>query len=118
HAGLRLSIVSHVVSHSFRQQKLTGVATMHDALGHVDSAAGDVGAIIDVGDSANGTTMDTHSNAKLGPTFQRPADLQSAFDRSIRRGGKHQGHAVAGWNLDEFPLSFRSAERVGTANNI
>ena len=62
--------------------------------------------------------MDTHSNAKLGPTFQRPADLQSAFDRSIRRGGKHQGHAVAGWNLDEFPGSFRSAERVGTANNI
>src|SRR5207248_9010155 len=94
------------------------VAAINDALRNVDAATGDVGAVIDIGDCANRTAMNTHSHSKIGATFQRFANLQGTLHGSVRRRRKNQSHAVAGWNASELSGCFRGSKRFGAAYNL
>ena len=97
---------------------MTGVSAVHDALRHVDPAAGDVGPIIHIRYGTDGAAVNAHTHPQIGTTFQGPGYFQRALHWRIRRRRKNQRHAITGWNTGELTCRFGGSERLGAAHNL
>ena len=71
----------------FRQKDVTGIATIHHALRHIDSRPGDVCPVVDIGDLTDRSAVDTHAYLDIRVTFQRLANFQRAL-RWLLRGAE------------------------------
>ena len=76
-----LRVVLQVVGDTFREQNVSGVATIHYPLGDVNTRAGDVRLLVQVRDFVNGAAVNSHAHPQLGMLFQRLRD----FDRALHR---------------------------------
>ena len=116
--SLPLAILSKIVGNAFREQNMARIPTVHHPLRHVNSSASDVWSVVYVSDAADRSAVNTHSNAEIGTTFQRFADLQRALDRSVERGREDQRHAVAGRDPREFLRRFGALKYGCAADNL
>ena len=66
---LPLVVLLEVFGGVLRHQNVTGVTAIHDALGDVDSGAGNVRLLVQIGDFVNRTTVDAHADPDLGMTL-------------------------------------------------
>src|SRR6266446_337927 len=99
---LPATVLVQVFGYALGKQDVSGIAAIHDALGHVDARARDVDPAIHVDDFIHGTAVNTHPNLNFGMTLERLADLQCTLHR---RGGiveEHERHTVAGGNAGEL----------------
>src|SRR5947209_13887044 len=94
------------------------VAAIHHALRHIDSRTRYVRGLIDVRDSADRATVNSHPQPDAWMILQCLAKLERTARRLFRTMEKNKRHSVAGRHADEFPACFRSAERVGTPHDL
>ena len=62
--------------------------------------------------------MDAHTNAHLGMSSHRPADLLCAFHRRFPAGAKNERAAIAGRETKEFAFRFPGAELLSRAHDL
>ena len=105
-------VLFQIFGHMFGKQDVPGIAAIHHPLRHVDSGAGDVGAL----DSHRSTSFTgplwiPMRSWNRGMTSERLRDLDRASRRRLRAVAKDQRHAVASRQPNEFP----SGQPRGTA---
>ncbi len=115
---LPLTILREIVRDPFGKQDVTGIAAIHHALGHIDSATRDVGALVHIQDFIHGTAVDAHSHLHLGSSFQRRADLQSAMCRRFRAVAEDQRHSLTARQPDELAGCFRRAHLLRLPDDL
>jgi len=89
-------VVFQVFGHMFAQQNVTGIAAIHHPLRNVNTSAGDVGALVNVGDFVHRAAVNSHPELKTRRVLQRPGDFQRALGRSFRTVAKNQCNTVTG----------------------
>ena len=91
-----------IIRDMFRKQDVTGIAAIHDSLGHVNSATGDIGASAHISDFADWTAMNSHSDGNVGMGLECLRNLERALCGFLRAIAKDQRHAVAGRQPNEL----------------
>src|SRR5258708_30870293 len=112
------SILLKVFGDSLRKQDMTGVATIHHALGEINPNPGRVDPIIYVGHRAHGPAVHAHSHPQTRMASQIAADFHGALDRLLGTVIKNERHSVAGRNLHQSARGRCLLEFVRTANNL
>src|SRR5262245_1909600 len=88
-----------ILSHTPGEKDVTGVATIHYPLRHVDAGPSHVGAFVHVHHTTNRPTVNAHPNLQARLVFKRAADLYRTLGRFLRTLVENQRHAVAGGDL-------------------
>src|ERR1041385_3866179 len=91
---------------------MTGIAAIHDALGDVYAAAGDVQVRIYIWKAIDRAAVDAHSQLGVGIILQVASDLSGAAQWSRRVLEKHHGHAIAGGQRNERSSRLGATELV------
>src|SRR5437879_10228327 len=79
------SILLKIFSDSLRKQNMTGIATIHHALGEITSNPRGVDPIIYVRHRAHRPAVHAHAHTKTWMASQTAADFHGALDRQIGR---------------------------------
>ena len=80
-----LAILLQIVSNTFREQNVPGIAAVHHPLRNVDSRACDVRSLAYVHKAAYGSAVDSHAHLQIRMTLEGLGDLQRTDHRRIRR---------------------------------
>ena len=107
-----------IFGHALGKEDVAGITAIHNALGHVDSRAGNVRTLIHVDYVADGPAVDAHAQLQLGVFDVRSRNFESAFHRLFRAGVEDQRHAIAGRNFLQPPGRFRFPGLIGVANDL
>src|SRR6516165_1142958 len=91
-----VSIVSQVFREVFGEQNMTGIATTHDPLRHVNSSPGEIGLIVNIRDRIDWAAVNAHAQFELWTALQFLADFERAFNWRFGIVGKDEHHSVAG----------------------
>ncbi len=78
---LPVPVLGEIIRHAPREQDVPGVTAIHHPLRSVNSAAGDIGALVYIRDLVDGPTVNSHAHPNLPVSLQRLADLQRAMSR-------------------------------------
>ena len=89
-------VFGEILGHMPGKKDVSGVATIHHPLGHVDPGTGDVGALVHIHHAANWTAVNAHANLQARMSFKRATDFHRALHRCLRIGVENQRHAVPG----------------------
>ena len=54
------AVLRKIVRNALRHQNVSGIAAIHDSLGHVDSGAGHVGPVVDIFNLIDRAAVHTH----------------------------------------------------------
>src|SRR5690349_24237251 len=68
----------------FGKEDVTDIAQVHHALGDIDAGARYIGAVVHVGDAANGPGVNAHANAQSRRSEEHTSELQSRRDLVCR----------------------------------
>jgi hypothetical protein len=103
-------VLFEIFGHVPGKQDVSGIATIHHPLRHVDAGAGDVGSLIDIDDLIDRAAVDSHAELNRGMTFQRPCNVHGAPRRRLGIGAENQRHAVASRQTDQLSCRLGLAE--------
>src|SRR6185312_2689132 len=95
------AVMREVLRYALGQKNVPGAATIHYALGNIDSGAGHVRPLVHVVDAVDRSAVQTHAQGNLRVQLQRLGDLHSALHRVLWMGEENEDHAVAGRNTKE-----------------
>ncbi len=84
-----------IVGDAFREQNVTGVTKIHDALRDVDPGAGDVRVFVQIDNAIHRAAVNAHAHLNLRTTLQGRRNFRSAFDHRLRIGEKNERHSIA-----------------------
>ena len=93
--GGQTLLIREVVGNAFRKQDVSGIAAVHDALRHIDSAARHVEVGVDVGDAIDGAGVYAHAEGHVRPAFEHAGYFHGALHGQHQVLEKHERHAVA-----------------------
>ena len=114
--GTPLWILFEIVRHVFGEQNMSGIAAIHHPLGDVNSSAGNVRLLIEIGDLVNRSAVNAHPHFQFRMTLERFADFQSAENRRLGAVAKNQRAAVTRRQAEQFAFCFGLFELLGAAN--
>jgi len=97
---------------------MPGIAAIQHPLGHINSGAGYVGFVVDIGDPINRAAVNPHPYLKLRMNLQRFANVQSASHRLFRAAKKKERHPIACWHSNKFVACFRNAKTFRCADDL
>src|SRR5437773_8172018 len=112
-----LRIRFEVIRNAPREQNVTGIAAVHHPLREVDSGAGKICPLVNIGNLIDGPAMDTHPNLKPRVVSQGAADLQCALCGGFRGVAENQRHPISTRQAHEPTLIFRLAKLVCSADD-
>src|SRR6476620_4628460 len=115
---LPVRVFLQIFSDVLRQQDVSGIAAVHDALCDIDAGASHVRFSGCVDDSTHGSTVYAHSQLKFRMILERAAYSQRAFNRRFWAMIKNQRDAVACRDFDQAPSRFRGLEFIRTSDNL
>src|SRR4029453_5078437 len=72
---LPVPIVDQILCYMRGQKDMPGIAPIHTPLGHINSGAGYVGFVVDIGDPINRAAVNPHPYLKLRMTLQCSANF-------------------------------------------
>ncbi len=87
-------VLFQIFSHMFGDEDVTGVATIHHSLRHVDPRAGDVLALVHVDHFVDRTAVNAHSQRDPRMFFQGSRNFQSALRRRFRICAENKRHPI------------------------
>ena len=70
-----VSILLQVFGEMLREENMSGIATIHDALRHVNPSPEEIGLIVHIRDWIDRATVNAHAYFKFRVTLQRLADF-------------------------------------------
>ena len=70
-----VSIVFQVFGEMFREENMSGIPAIHDALRHVNSSPGEIGLIVHIRDWIDRATVNAHAYFKFRVALQRLTDF-------------------------------------------
>ena len=97
---------------------MPGIAAIQHPLGNINSGAGYIRFVVDIGDPINRAAVNSHPYLKLRMTAQCSANFQSASHRLFRAAKKKERHPIAGWHANKFVACFRSAKTFRCADDL
>jgi len=95
-----------------------GIATIHYSLGHVNSHAGDIGALIHVRNAADRPAVNSHAQLQMGIGFERISDFQCTLDWRFRSIEEDQSHSIANRKPDKLASSLGGAKVFGASHDL
>jgi hypothetical protein len=110
--------VDQILGYMRGQKNVPGITAIQHALGHINSRAGYVRFVVDIGDPINWAAVNPHPYLKLRMTVQRSANFQSASRRLLRAAKKKERHPIAGWHSNKFVACFRGAKGFRCADDL
>src|SRR5438552_13945063 len=113
-----MAVLDQIVSQVLGQQNVPGIATIHHALGHIDSRSRDIERIINISDLINRSAVNSHPQLDVGVTTQRYANIERASHRLLRAAEKKKRHPITGWHPDEFATCFSRPKTCGAAHDL
>ena len=115
---LPLVVLLEIFCGMFRNEDVTGIAAIHDALGDVDPGAGNVRLLVQIGDFVNRTTVDAHAHPNLGMTLECLGDFLGAKYRCLRVVTESKRAAVTGRQSQQLSFSFSGAVLLGPPHDL
>src|SRR5882757_9934513 len=109
---LPVRVFLEIFSDMLREQNVSGIAAVHDPLCDIDAGASHVRFSACVDDSADGSTVDAHSQLKFRMLLESAADFQRAFNRRFWVLIKNQRDAVACRDCDQAACRFGGLEFI------
>src|SRR5438132_14079885 len=96
---------------------MTGVATIHQPLRHIESRSSYVYSVVNISDLIDRAAVNSHSHLNVWRIFQRLADLQRTLQGLFRAAKKNQCHSVAGWHSNELAIFFRDLKTFSASHD-
>ena len=115
---LPMAILGQIFRHVRRQKNVSGVTAIQHSLRNIDSRTGYVRLLVNIGDSANRTAVNSHPQPDARVILQHFANLERTPDRFFRTVEENQRHPIAGGHPDEFAPCFRLPKTFGTAHEL
>src|SRR2546421_8363715 len=97
---------------------MSGVTAIHYPLRDVYAFARDIHVRIDIRDPVNESAVNAHPQLYLGILSQSATNLDRASGGRFRIAEKHQGHAVARGQPNQFTRGMRALAFGGTPDNF
>jgi len=97
---------------------MLGIAAIHDSLRNIDSRTCYVGFLINIGDSANRTAVNSHPQLNAWMILQSSTNLERTPGWFFWTVEENERHPIAGWHPDEFAPCFRLPKRFGTPHDL
>ena len=101
-----------------RQENMSGIATIHDPLRHIESRSSHVDPVVNVIDLIDRAAVNSHSYLNVWRIFQRLADFQRTLRGLFRTAKKNQRHPVSGWHPDKLAALFRRLETFCASHDM
>jgi len=115
---LPVPIMNKVLGYMRGQKDVPGIAAIQHTLGHINSGAGYVRFVVDIGDPINRPAVNSHPYLKQRMTMKCSANFQSASHRLFRAAKEKQRHPIAGWHSNKFVACFRIAKTFRCADDL
>src|SRR5437879_5965753 len=90
--GLPLPVLGQVFRYMPGQKNMPGIATIHDALCHVDSWSRDVRLVVNIGDLIHWAAVHSHPQLDMRMLLQCSADLERTSHCLFRTLEKEERH--------------------------
>src|SRR5205823_2335722 len=107
-----------VVRYMFGEENVSGIATIHHPLRDVDSSAGNIRLLIEIGDLVDRPAVNAHPHFQFRMTPERLTDFQSAENRRLGAVAKNQGATVPRRQAEQFAFCFGLFELLGATKNL
>jgi hypothetical protein len=115
---LPVPVVDQILSYMRGQKDVPAIAAIQHSLGHINSGAGYVRFVVDIGDPINRAAVNPHPYLKLRMILQCSANFQSASHRLFRAAKEKERHPIAGWHSDKFVACLRSPKTFRCADDL
>src|SRR5262245_33311447 len=92
-----VSVVLQVFREMLGEKNMSGVATIHDALRHVNSSPEEIGLIVHIRDRIDRPAVNAHAYFKFRIALQCLTDFKRAFHRRFWIVRKDEHHSIARW---------------------
>ena len=102
---LPVAILGQIFRHVRRQKNMSGVTAVQHSLRNIDSRTGYVRFLVNIDDSVDRTTVNSHPQPDARMILQRFANLERTPGRFFRTVEENQRHPIAGRHSDEFALA-------------
>jgi hypothetical protein len=117
-ARLPMPVLTQVLRYVRGQKNMPGITAIHHTLRNIDSRTGYVRFLVNIGDSADWTTMNSHPQSDSGMILQCSANLERTSRWLFRTVEENERHPIPGRHPDEFASCFRSAETFRTPHDL
>ena len=115
---LPMPVLAQVLRHVRRQKNMLGIAAIQHSLRNINSRTGYVRFVVNIGDSIDRTTVNSHPQTDVRMILQCLADLERAPHWFFRTVEEYEHHPIAGRHSDEFAPCFRGAETFGISHDL
>ena len=115
---LPVPVLGQIFRYMPGQKNMPGIATIHHALGDVDTRSCNVRFVINIPDLIHWAAMNSHPHLDVRMILQRSADFECTSHRLFRAAEEKQRHPIAHWHADEFAACFRSTKRFRFVHNV
>src|SRR5439155_10089879 len=111
-------VLFQIFSHTFGDEDVTGITTIHHSLRQVDPGAGNVLPLVYVSHFADRTAVNPHSQGDPRMFFQGPGNFYGALRRCLGAFPKDQRHTVACGQAGELLLRVGLTKLAGAADDL
>lgn len=115
---LPVAILRQIFRHMRRQKNVSGVTAVQHSLRNIDSRTRYIRFLVNIDDSVDRTTVNSHSQPDARMILQLFANLERTLGRFFRTVEENQCHAIAGRHSDEFTSCFCSAKTFRTSHDF
>ena len=115
---LPVAILRQIFRHMRRQKNVSGVTAVQHSLRNIDSRTRYIRFLVNIDDSVDRTTVNSHSQLDARMILQFFADLKRTLSRFFRTVEENQCHTIAGRHSDEFTSCFRSAKTFSYSHDL
>jgi hypothetical protein len=99
------------------QKNMPAIAAIHDALRYVDPCSRNVRLVINIGDSVDWATVNSHPHLNMRMILQAPANLERTSHRLFRTVEEKERHSVSHRHSIEFAPCFCRPKTFGASHD-
>jgi hypothetical protein len=97
---------------------MPGIAAIQHPLRDIDSRSYKVRFVVNIGDSVDRATVNSHPHLNMRVILQGPANLESTSHRFFRAVEEKERHSVSRRHSDEFAGCFRRSKTFGVSHDL
>ena len=115
---LPVPVLGQILRHVPGQKNMPGIAAIQHPLRDIYSRSCKVCFVVDIGDSVDWTTVDSHPDLNVRMILEGLANLESTSHRLFRTVEEKERHPVSGRHPDQFTFCFGGPKTFGASYDL
>lgn len=115
---LPVAILRQIFRHMRRQKNVSGVTAVQHSLRNIDSRTRYIRFLVNIDDSVDRTTVNSHPQLDARMILQLFANLERTLGRFFRTVEENQRNPITGRHPDKFTFCFGGPKTFGVSHDL